>query len=56
MLIDLHAHSSGISKCCRIDAEEVVREAVRIGLDGICLLGGGSLNLGQGEIKTYLFV
>ena len=37
LLIDLHAHSSGISKCCRIDAEEVVREAVRIGLDGIVL-------------------
>ena len=27
-----------------------------LGLHRIGLLGGGSLNLGQGEIKTYLFV
>lgn len=37
MLIDLHAHSSGISRCCRIDAEEVIRTAKGIGLDGIVL-------------------
>lgn len=37
MLIDLHAHSSGISKCCRIPAEQVVRAALEVGLDGIVL-------------------
>lgn len=37
MLIDLHAHSSGISKCCRIDAPEVLRRAKEVGLDGIVL-------------------
>lgn len=37
MLIDLHAHSSGISKCCRIDAEAVVKAAKEVGLDGIVL-------------------
>jgi predicted metal-dependent phosphoesterase TrpH len=37
MLIDLHAHSSGISPCCRIAADEVVRHAAKAGLDGIVL-------------------
>lgn len=37
MLIDLHAHSSGISKCCRIPIEQVIEEAKRVGLDGIVL-------------------
>ncbi len=37
MLIDFHAHTSGISKCCRIPAEQVLREAQMKGLDGIVL-------------------
>ncbi|MBQ7322000.1 MAG: PHP domain-containing protein [Clostridia bacterium] len=37
MLIDLHAHSSGISKCCRIPIEQVIKEAKRVGIDGIVL-------------------
>lgn len=37
MLIDLHAHSSGISKCCRIPYEQVLEEARLVGLDGIAL-------------------
>ncbi|MBQ8356594.1 MAG: hypothetical protein IJX39_02175 [Clostridia bacterium] len=37
MLIDLHAHSSGISPCCCIAVPEVLREAKRVGLDGIVL-------------------
>ena len=37
MLFDLHAHSSGISRCCRIPAEEVMRRAKAVGLDGIVL-------------------
>ena len=37
MLIDMHAHSSGISRCCLIDAKAVVEEAVKVGLDGIVL-------------------
>lgn len=37
MLIDLHAHSSGISQCCRIPAEEVLKAAMDVGLDGIVL-------------------
>ena len=37
MLIDMHSHSSGISRCCLIDAKEVVKEALNAGLDGIVL-------------------
>ena len=37
MLIDLHAHSSGISKCCRIPFEEVLKQALDNGIDGIVL-------------------
>ena len=37
MLIDLHAHSSGISHCCRIPYDEVLRQARDVGLDGIAL-------------------
>lgn len=37
MLIDLHAHSSGISHCCRIPYDAVIRTAREVGLDGIVL-------------------
>lgn len=37
MLIDLHAHSSGISKCCRIPAEQVIEQARAVGIDGVVL-------------------
>ena len=37
MLIDLHAHSAGISRCCKADAHEIVKEAKRAGLDGLVL-------------------
>ncbi len=37
MLIDLHAHTSGISRCCRIAAPEIVVRAKAHGMDGIVL-------------------
>lgn len=37
MLIDMHAHSSGISTCCRIPAPEVVSAAMNAGIGGIIL-------------------
>ncbi len=37
MLIDLHAHSSGISHCCRIPYDAVIRTALEVGLCGIVL-------------------
>ena len=37
MLLDLHAHSSGISVCCQIDAREGLLRAKAAGLDGMVL-------------------
>jgi len=37
MLIDLHAHTSGISTCCRVPAPDILKAAKDIGLDGIAL-------------------
>ena len=37
MLIDLHAHSHGASRCCKAEADEVLAVAKAAGLDGICL-------------------
>lgn len=37
MLIDLHAHSSGISKCCRIPIGQVIEAAKDVGIDGLVL-------------------
>ncbi len=37
MLIDLHAHSSGISKCCRADLETVIETNIEAGFDGMVL-------------------
>ena len=37
MLIDLHAHSSGISKCCRIPIGQVIEQAKTVGIDGLVL-------------------
>ncbi|MBE6885239.1 MAG: hypothetical protein E7487_11665 [Ruminococcaceae bacterium] len=37
MLIDLHAHSGGISRCCLIPYDAVIRTALDAGLDGIVL-------------------
>ncbi len=37
MLVDMHAHTSGISLCCQMDASQIVKEAKKAGLDGIIL-------------------
>ena len=37
ILIDMHAHSSGISACCRAPFETVIHNALDIGIDGIIL-------------------
>lgn len=37
MLIDLHAHTSGISKCCRYPADKILECAKQNGTDGIVL-------------------
>ena len=37
MLLDLHAHTSGISRCCKIPAPKVLEVSRELGLDGIVL-------------------
>ena len=37
MRIDLHTHTSPRSPCSSVDPLDLVREAARLGLDGICL-------------------
>lgn len=37
MLVDLHAHTSGISLCCKASAPEVIEAAKGVGLGGIVL-------------------
>jgi len=37
MLIDMHAHTSGISHCCRTDAAGVLKAAIEAGIDGLIL-------------------
>ena len=37
MLIDLHAHSAGISLCCKANARGVIEAAKAAGLDGLVL-------------------
>jgi len=37
MLIDMHAHSAGISHCCRADAKDVMLAAIDVGVGGLIL-------------------
>lgn len=37
MLIDMHAHSSGISGCCRQPAEKIIEINKSVGIDGMVL-------------------
>lgn len=37
MLIDLHAHTKAISKCCKADIAEVIEAAKSQGIDGVVL-------------------
>jgi predicted metal-dependent phosphoesterase TrpH len=37
MIIDLHVHTSPASPCSSCTVEEIIQEAKRIGLDGVCL-------------------
>ena len=37
MLLDLHAHTSGISTCCRAPAPDILATAKKAGIDGIVL-------------------
>ena len=63
MLIDMHAHTSGISRCCRADAAEVLRTARSAGIDGLVLCNhyqevyvtnGDAAALAEAYIAEYL--
>ena len=53
MLIDLHAHSAGISTCCKASLEDVIRHAQAQGIDGVVLTNHYQKNyLRKGESPT----
>lgn len=55
MLIDLHSHSSGISRCCRIPAPEVLKQAKKIGLDGVVLTNHYQKSyLGDWDVQSFV--
>lgn len=37
MLIDMHAHSGGISRCCKADAKDIMTAAKAEGIDGLIM-------------------
>ncbi|MGV8080028.1 MAG: PHP domain-containing protein [Syntrophales bacterium] len=49
MIIDLHVHTKPLSPCSHIDPLEMVSEAKRRGLDGVCLTEHHAL-WGRGEL------
>ncbi len=54
MLIDLHAHSSGISRCCRIPFQQVLMQALDHGMDGIVLTNHyQKCYIADGEIEQF---
>lgn len=62
MLIDLHAHSSGISWCCQIPYQQVLEHARARGIDGIVLTNhyqkyyfapGGELEFARRYVEEY---
>lgn len=53
MLIDLHAHSAGISTCCKATPADVIRCAKEKGIDGVVLTNHYQKNyLREGESPT----
>lgn len=62
MLIDMHAHTSGISRCCRADAQTVLNTARENGIDGLVLCNhyqeyyvqnGDAMALAQSYVQEY---
>lgn len=63
MLIDMHAHTSGISWCCRADAQTVLNTARENGIDGLVLCNhyqelyvqnGDPTALAQSYVQEYV--
>lgn len=54
MLIDMHAHTKGISRCCRIDAPEMLQAAAAARLDGVVLTNHYQKSyVGQGDPHEF---
>lgn len=55
MLIDLHAHTSGISKCCRFPAAKILESAQKMGIDGIVLTNHYQKNyITDGDVQGFV--
>ena len=52
MLIDLHIHTSPLSPCSALDADEAIETAKGLGLDGICFVEHDAI-WPKGEIKAF---
>jgi histidinol phosphatase-like PHP family hydrolase len=52
MIIDLHIHTAPASACSSLNPDELVIEAKKIGLDGVCLTDHDRLVLGGVEITS----
>lgn len=54
MLIDMHAHSSGISRCCKITAEDAIKKTSESGMDGLVLTNHYVKNyVGDGDYAAF---
>lgn len=55
MLIDLHAHTSGISKCCRYPASKILESAYEAGINGIVLTNHYQKTyIDKGKINSFV--
>jgi len=55
MLIDLHAHTSGISKCCHYPASKILKSAYEAEIDGIVLTNHYQKNyIDNEEINSFV--
>lgn len=53
MIIDMHAHSSGISTCCLVPYDAAIRAARDVGLDGIVLTNHYTISYVVGDAAAF---
>ena len=65
MLMDLHAHSQGISRCCKIDGKDMVVLTKNTGMDGVVLtnhydksylINGDAKEFAERYVNEYYYV
>ena len=54
MLVDMHCHSKGISRCCKVPIEDILERTKQAGIDAIVLTkydstakGGVAISIGK---------